>query len=736
MGTKPLARLRGLMGSNAADPVRVAPGPGDDSNRALVLMRDFEISGQGWFWSTDAECRLTYVSDCIAEVVGSTGNDLLGKPLQSLFNLERDEDDRGSERTLPLILGSKKTFADLVVRAIKEGDDVWWAISGRPQLSPSGDFIGYFGNGADVTEMRRSQRDAARLALYDSLTGLSNRHQITRKLTSTLIAYKVAKRSCALLMIDLDRFKQVNDALGHQAGDELLKQVAQRLERVVDKGCDIGRLGGDEFQIIIPDVDDRGRLGDIAKTVISMISQPYSIDGCRCVIGASVGIAIAPYDGIECEDLVRSADLALYDAKGGGRGQFRFYSSDLQRVADQRRRLEDELRDALVLDQLSLAYQPVISASNNHVVGLEALMRWEHPEYGPVPPDMFIPIAEETKLVVALGEWALRKACEDAAKWPDNVYVAVNVSPTQFTTPGFPAVVANALINSGLDPKRLELELTESVFLSDTEVNERLFAELKQLGVHLVLDDFGTGYSSLGYLRKAPFDKIKIDKTFVREATTPGNRNGAIISAIVSLTKALDLETTAEGIETLDELKLMQELGVSMIQGFLFSEPVPLDEVNAKVTSGQWIIEPLGPRSHRSDRKTIFRKVGVVHEDHRYDVTMRNISRTGTMIEGLLDVPVGTEFVVDFGDGQLAVARVRRSDGPIQGLEFESPLVDDGAGGLCTRHRLSPYALAAAGMPVGPLAENSGGAAGQGVGRLTLPKFGTMSERSKRNKVA
>jgi diguanylate cyclase (GGDEF)-like protein/PAS domain S-box-containing protein len=740
MGSSPLSRLRGLMGGSTHESARAAVGTGKDNRQALLLLRDYEQTEQGWFWSTDSEGRLTYVSDGVAVKLGRGATEILGMPLLSLFNLERDEDEDGTERTLPLILSARKTFSELIVRAATHEDEIWWSISGRPQLSSSGAFEGYFGNAADITESRRSQRDASRLAQYDSLTGLANRHRMAKRLITTLNAYKAAKRCCALMMIDLDRFKQVNDTLGHQAGDELLKQVAQRLQRVIDKSCEIGRLGGDEFQIILPDIDDRGKLGDIAKTVISMLSQPYSVEGSRCVIGASIGIAIAPYDGITSEELTRSADLALYASKGGGRGQFRFYSSDLQSSADQRRRLEEELRDALANDELSLVYQPVVSAKDNHVVGFEALMRWTHPEYGPVSPELFIPIAEETKLIVPLGEWILRKACEDAAQWPGNVHVAVNVSPTQFTTTGFASLVANALANSGLDPSRLELELTESIFLSDTEINERMFAELKQLGVQLVLDDFGTGYSSLGYLRKAPFDKIKIDKTFIRGATETGNRNGAIISAIVSLTKALGLDTTAEGIETLDELKLMRELGVKLIQGYLYSEPLPFDEVSDLMASGKWVLEPNGPSKQRSDRKTIFRKVGVIHEDHRYDVTMRNISRTGTMIEGLLDVPLNTQFVVDFGEGQLAVARVRRSEGAMQGLEFETPLVDDGAGGLCTRHRISPYALAAAGMPLAALPSGQypllGQGGGPGVPHLSLPKFGMLNEKAKRGQQA
>lgn len=729
--------IMGLFGGKQRGAALFAGGP----DHLLNLLRDFESSGQGWFWSSNAEGLLTHLSEGLAQRHGKRRDELVGQPMRNLFLLERDADEQ-VERTLPLILNSRKTFSDLMVRAALDGDEVWWAISGRPQYDAGGNFTGFFGNGVDVTERRRAERSSAKLAEYDSLTGLSNRHRMGQRLNATLNAYKVAKRSCAIMMIDLDRFKQVNDTLGHPAGDELLKQVSQRIGRVIDKSFDVGRLGGDEFQILLPDIDDRGRLGEIAKTVIAIVSQPYTIEGSRCVIGASLGIAVAPYDGITSDELIRNADLALYAAKAGGRGQFRFYSSDLHDAAERRRQVEEELRDALAKDQIYLGYQPLVESGTGKVLGFEALMRWNHPELGSISPSQFIPIAEETNMIVGLGEWALRQACNDAAQWDGNLRVAVNVSPSQFVSPAFPGLVASALAASQLDPCLLELELTESIFLGDSEATDQAFAALKKLGVRLSLDDFGTGYSSLAYLKKAPFDKIKIDQGFIRDVTQPGNRNRAIISAIVSLASALDMDTTAEGIEALDELKVMEELGVKQIQGFVYSYALPQDEVIDRLATGEWIIEPSGPSHQRSERRTMLRKIGVIHEDHRYDVTMRNISRSGAMIEGMLDVPIGTEFVLDMGDGQLAVGRVRRSRGDVQGLEFEAPLVDDGAGGLCTRNRVSPYHLAAAGMPLAALPQGQYSIAMLGLGDggsrsgLSLPKFGTSNPSVKGNKAA
>ena len=728
-GSSAFGRFRNLIGSggDSEDARAKSALTGEELKQALLLLRDYETSGLGWFWSSNGDGQITYISQCVADSLGIPREQLLGQPLQSLFNLEREGDD-SLERPLPLIMSGRKTFSDLALRAKIDQTEIWWSISGRPQQSASGDFLGYRGNGADITETRRSLKDASRMAQFDSLTGLANRHRMGKRLHATLTAYQSAKRCCAVLMIDLDRFKQVNDTLGHPAGDELLKQVGQRLGRVVsEQGCEIGRLGGDEFQIMLPDIDDRGRLGEIAKTIITMLSQPYQIDGSRCVIGASIGIAIAPYDGATSEDLVRSADLALYASKGGGRGQFRFYSSDLHAEAERRRQIEEDLRDALAGDQMHVAYQPIVDTKTNVVVSLEALARWTHPELGAVSPEVFIPIAEECNLIGALGDWVLKQACMDCAAIPGNIKVAVNVSASQFGNAGFSALVAQALAHSELSPERLELELTESIFLGDKEATAQMFNALKLLGVRLALDDFGTGYSSLAYLQHAPFDKIKIDKSFIRGVTQEGNRNAAIIASIVSLAEALDMDTTAEGIEAHDELDAMRQLRVKQIQGYIYAAPVSYFDVCEALLTGHWEIEPDGPSKYRPERRSVLRRVGLIHEDHRYEAMMRNLSRGGCMVEGLLDVPIGTKFVADFGEGQLSVAVVRRSAGAMQGLEFEHQLVDDGAGGLCTRHRVSPYVMAQAGMPMG----QSGNQMQQPAMGLSLPKFGQADNKAK-----
>ncbi len=710
--------FRGLTGSSGEQsPAHVDYGSvavirPTDAKRRLEVLNDFEQAGIGWLWATDAEARLIYISENAAEKLDRSIEELLAKPLISLFETDPDDPDNRSGRPLNFQLNARNKITDLTVRltlatAAQEGRQTWWSVSGHPKFDSAGKFQGYRGSAKDITVEYQRKLEDSRLAEYDSLTGLANRHRLNRRLESTLTAYRAAKRSCALMMIDLDRFKQVNDTLGHQAGDQLLKQVADRLTRVIGDRGEIGRLGGDEFQIILPDIDDRGKLGEIAAKVIQILSQPYPIGDKRAIIGASVGIAVAPYDGVEKDDLIHSSDLALYSAKNGGRGQFRFYSADLKDEAEERRLLEQDLREALANEELALHYQPVVRVEDNMVIGFEGLMRWEHPERGPVSPGLFISIAEETNLINMLGEWALRRACRDALNWPKSVRVAVNVSAKQFVNPGFTDIVTDVLATSGIEPDRLELELTESVFMGDSEATDETFKVLKQLGVRLALDDFGTGYSSLSYLRSAPFDKLKVDKSFVDSCTQTDQNSAKIIAAIIGLSDALGMETTVEGVEAFDQFHLVCSKGARFIQGWIYSKALRLEDIEACMGSGEFKIEPDGPEKHRSERRSVYRRVGLIHEDHRYEVVMRDLSISGARVEGLIGVPDGTGMVLDLGGGQLAVGLVTRTQDASIALEFENPMVSDGAGGLCTRHRVSPYALAAAGMPLAALPQGS-----------------------------
>ena len=706
--------VRGILQGLAkayADPVS-SPGAGaahGDPKLRYAILDDFERSGIGWIWATDADGNLIYISDEAVEKLDCSFDELLGQPLVALFETDFDNPDERSARPLNFQIKAHNKVRDLTVRFAhhKSRADVrqtWWSISGQPKFDSKGRFEGYRGSANDISVEYERKLVDSKLAEYDSLTGLHNRHFMNRRLDGIIGAFKTAKRSCALMMLDLDKFKRVNDTLGHPAGDALLVQVAERLRSIIGNRGEIGRLGGDEFQIILPDLDDRGLLGELADKIIQILSQPYPIDEKRAIIGTSVGIAIAPYDGVEREELVRSSDLALYAAKNGGRGQFRFYSEDLKDEEEERELLLEDLRLALKADTLQLHYQPVVKAMDNTVVCLEALMRWEHPERGPVSPALFIPVAEESDLINDLGRWALSKACVDALDWPNSVRVAVNVSALQFTNPDFPDVVAEVLSTSGLDPDRLELELTESIFVGDSETTDEIFATLKKLGVRLALDDFGTGYSSLSYLRSAPFDKIKVDRSFVDSCTQKDKNSAKIIAAIIGLSKALGMETTVEGVEAFDQLEVVRSKGAELIQGWLYSRALPQTKVLELVESGGLKIKPDGPNRYRPERRSVFRRIGVIHDDHRYEAVMRDLSRTGSLIEGIVGIPVGTQLVLDLGAGQLVVGSVARTQDVEIAIEFETSLVSDGAGGLCTRHRVSPYALAVAGMPLTSLA--------------------------------
>ncbi|MDE2595538.1 MAG: EAL domain-containing protein [Sphingomonadales bacterium] len=646
--------------------------------RAEEILNEYEQTGQGWFWETDRRGGIAYVSPTVCKLLGLGSDELVGRPFTELFIL--DAANKDGERTLNFHLSARSSFSDLAVRAATdEEEDRWWSVTGRPIYDHFNNFLGFRGSGSDLTEKRRSEEHASRLAHYDSLTGLANRLQMSLTLEKILTARNHEHRNCAVFLLDLDRFKQVNDTMGHPAGDALLKQVALRLERTVDQLGRVGRLGGDEFQVILPGRNSRDDLAALALRVIENLSQPYSIDGHRVVIGASVGIAISPDDGNNSEELIRNADLALYAAKDGGRGRHHFYAQDLHSDAEERRLLEQDLRDALTNGGFELYYQPVVHTTTERITGFEALLRWNHPHLGWMSPAKFIPIAEDAGLIGPIGEWALRTACAQMAQWPDSVRVAVNVSPLQFANPALPAIVTHALAQAQIHPARLELEITESVFLNDSQGTDAMFAALKRVGVRLALDDFGTGYSSLGYLKKAPFDKIKIDQSFVRGATIAGSRNGAIISSIVSLAEALGMETTAEGVETLDELDLVRALGCSHVQGYIYEQPLSPQKASMRLAEGLGAMAK-GPRSARAQRQSMLRKVTLEHGGEKYQGTIRNISSSGALVEGLWNVPPGTIFQIALGEGVLVTATSRWSKDDRMGVEFATPLPLDESG--------------------------------------------------------
>jgi len=385
--------------------------------------------------------------------------------------------------------------------------------------------------------------------------------------------------------LDLDQFKAVNDTFGHPAGDKLLKIVADRLRGLVRETDTIARMGGDEFVIVQSAIADPADATSLAQRVIRLMSEPYDLDGQQAVIGASIGIAVGPGDGSSADKLLRNADLALYRAKGDGRGTFRFFEPAMDLQMQTRRILEQELRKALPAGEFELYYQPVVNLVSNEISGFEALLRWHHPEQGMIAPATFIPLAEEIGFIVPLGEWVIRQACAAAARWPGDLRVAVNISAVQFRSAGLMQVIVGALANSGLDPTRLEIEITETVLLENKETTLDVLHQLRALGVRIAMDDFGTGYSSLTYLQCFPFDKIKIDRSFVKDiAENTGSLN--IVRAVAALANGMGMTATAEGVETREQLDRITSEGCTEMQGFLFSQPLPAHEIERLFLSG------------------------------------------------------------------------------------------------------------------------------------------------------
>ncbi|MCC8949527.1 EAL domain-containing protein [Bradyrhizobium sp. Arg62] len=438
---------------------------------------------------------------------------------------------------------------------------------------------GWVATHRDVTEQRRSEAKITYMAQHDALTDLPNRVLLKEWMERALSGARCGGPSLAVLMLDLDRFKDVNDTLGHPAGDALLKSVAARLRRSVSDTTLVARLGGDEFAVIDHVSDPVTEAGLLAEKIRKALSEPIDLGDHRVTTTTSIGIAIAPRDGTDSDEVLRSADLALYSAKSGGRGSFRFFEPELDRLLQARRSLERDMRSALANGEFELHYQPFIHVASGETCGFEALLRWHHPHRGMVSPAQFIPLAEETGLIVPLGEWVLRTACAEAAKWPGDLKIAINLSPVQFRSPELVPVIVRALASAGISPERLELEVTETAIIQDSEAVFTALSQLHDLGVRIALDDFGTGYSSLSFLQKFPFDKVKIDRSFVSELSGATDESRRIARAIVRFAVSLGKTTTAEGVETREQLDILRADACVEVQGFHFSPPVQSEKV-------------------------------------------------------------------------------------------------------------------------------------------------------------
>lgn len=565
-----------------------------------LLLNEFEANGSEWLFEFDAGGRLTFASSRFAEALRRPVDEVVGQ------HWARFMAERAAGAELFDVVRRGLPFRDMLIRVEVEGEIRWWSLSGTPKVDHEGRLTGYRGVGSDVTDRQRAAERIAELATFDALTGLVNRRIIHQALADALAAAPASgEDGVALLFVDLDRFKAVNDSLGHVAGDRLLAEVALRLHDIVADVAGpralVGRLGGDEFAVLLRSATQDTAV-DIGDAVIAALSRPYQIGGKPAQIGASVGLAMGPRDGTTVEALMRAADLALYDVKGKGRGSVRPYDRAMHKRVEDRRSLELDLRNALSEGQLRLAFQPVVDALDERVVGFEALLRWRHPQQGEISPAVFIPIAEDAGLILKIGEWVLNEACRVAAAWPLHVRIAVNISPLQFDDAGLVDSIRATLRRWNVAPERLELELTESLFLDERPQTAAMLNELHEMGIGFALDDFGTGYSSLGYLQKIAFRRIKIDRSFVRASSTDGGESTAIIQAIVALAERLGMETTAEGTETRAEFEAMRRLGCAQVQGYYFGKPMPAEDAARLLDRARPLLELVEPADPFSPR--------------------------------------------------------------------------------------------------------------------------------------
>jgi diguanylate cyclase (GGDEF)-like protein/PAS domain S-box-containing protein len=535
------------------------------SETIKLLLTDFAEQGSEWLIEIDAEGCFRNVTDRFAKACSLPVETLEGMTISDLF-------EETPERELfTCQLREGMTLRHHTVSLLIEDERFWWNLSARPVKDGK---IVYRGVVTDISAQKRAESRVSHLALHDSLTDLPNRFHFQEKLLQQL---GTKENTAAVMYLDLDRFKIVNDTLGHSVGDMLLKEVARRLRENAGDDYLVARFGGDEFCIHVPSTG-LAQVHELACAILADLSRPLALADHVVTVGVSIGIARAPQDASTVDELIRKADLALYAAKAEGRGTVKYFKPEMDETARLRRDIEQDLRSALRQQEMVLHYQPIVTLSTGEITAYEALIRWEHPVRGVVMPSVFIPIAEETGMILSIGEWVIRKALDDMRQWPEHVGVSINLSPAQMRSPTLISTVVHALASSAVDPARVFLEITESVLMQDSTTNIETLHKLRSLGVHIALDDFGTGYSSLTYLRSFPFSKIKIDRSFVDDLDEQDDSR-AIIRSVTSLATSLGMTTTAEGVETEDQLAILYAEGCTEVQGFLFSKAVPQEQL-------------------------------------------------------------------------------------------------------------------------------------------------------------
>jgi diguanylate cyclase (GGDEF)-like protein len=549
-----------------------------------LLLRDFEEHSVDVLWEIDRRGRFSHVSDRLAALLGKPREKLqkstLVEVLQSRTKAPKRRagvaiDDSSGLPALKRALLLDKPFRDVVLRVKLREGSAWWSVTAKPLLDEHGHSTGWRGVISDVTKQRVAHQRLAYLAHFDSLTGLANRIQLRERLDEALTQTGEPRRRSALLCLDLDNFKTINDSLGHSAGDAVLRQVARRLQSVVRSSDLLARLGGDEFAVVLDDVRNDGEVLQLSQRLVDVLNRPAVIQGRLVSMGASIGVALIPEHGQTVDEILGNADLALYASKERGRGRFELFVPSLGLRNRRASQVEAALREAIERGEMSLEWQPQVAVGAWKVASAEALLRWQHPELGTIDPSEFIPVAERCGLIADIGSWALSRACTEAQAALPGLAISVNVSPVQLMQEGFVEQVQQALRHSGLPPSRLEIEITESVFMDDPSAALSHLHALKALGVRIALDDFGTGYSAFQYLRRFPFDTLKIDRAFVRELMTHHDAR-AIVRTIVQLATTLGMQTIAEGVEEPVQLEVLNHAGCQLIQGYLVARPMPL----------------------------------------------------------------------------------------------------------------------------------------------------------------
>ncbi len=554
--------------------------------RAEEVLRESEMRfriltdlSSDWCWIQDATHRITEISGSVLESTGLKAHEYLGKPLWDPFlGIDLDESEWLSFRAT---LDAHEPVRELTYKQkLRDGGMAHYSVSCRPFDDDRGEFAGYRGVGRDITEQKRAEARIQYLATHDELTNLPNRSMFSQLLKIAVVTAQRYKRKFAVLFVDLDRFKMVNDSLGHEAGDALLKDFSRRLAQNLRSSDVVARLGGDEFAVLVPEVGDESQVAKVAREILSTAIKPVLIGGRECRVTASVGISIYPVDAQDEESLLKNADLAMYFAKEEGKNNFQFFSKGIRARSLERIALETNLRQALERGEFFIHYQPKVDLKTRAITGVEALLRWQNEELGLVSPAQFIPIAEEIGLIVPIGMWVVRKACLQIMEWHRQglpfLRMAVNLSPRQFADPNLLQDIAAILRDTGIAPGLLELELTEGMLMSDVDRAVRILASLCKVGVRLALDDFGTGYSSLAQLKRFPFDTLKVDRSFVRDLMQ-NPEDQAITEAIIAMGKSLGMTVVAEGVETLEQERFLLEHACDQSQGFYFSKPIAAD---------------------------------------------------------------------------------------------------------------------------------------------------------------